>query len=359
MTTPDAVVDALFRQAGVSRVETLEQMFDVARAFAHQPLPAGPRVAIVGNAGGPAILAADAAEAAGLDVCAQVDIEDAGTPEVLERALTRLLDDEAVDAVIAIYVPPLPGRDQEMIAAIGRASAGCPRKPVLANVLGGPAVIDHAGRGVPVYRFPESAALALARMVELAAWRGRRAGSPPSTDGLDEPAVRAVVDGFLAQHPDGGRLPASEARELLARAGIPIAAEEAGRPAGVELVAGVTLDESFGPLVLLGAGGPLAEVLGDRAVHLCPLDDVDAAQMVRSLRSAPLLLGRHGHDAVDIAALEALVVRLGQLVEVAPEVVALDADPVVAGPSGVVVVGVDVHLEPDVAHPERALRRLR
>jgi acyl-CoA synthetase (NDP forming) len=130
-------------------------------------------------------------------------------------------------------------------------------------------------------------------------------------------------------------------------------------PAGVELIAGITHDESFGPLVLIGAGGITAELLGDRALHLCPVTDEDARRMIRSLRSAPLLFGYRGAEPADVAAVEALLVRLGQLAELAPEIVELDANPVIAGPTGAVTVDIKVRLEPDVPHPERALRRLR
>jgi acyl-CoA synthetase (NDP forming) len=442
------VVDALFRQAGVSRVDTLEQLFDVAQAFAHQPLPAGPRVAIVGNAGGPAILATDAAARAGLDVTElsagtqerlraalpaaaavgnPVDIVASGSPEALELALSAVLEDEGVDAAIAVYVPPLPGRDEEMIAAIGRAAAAHPRKPLLANVLAGPSVIEQTGRRVPVYRFPESAVLALAHMVELAEWRSRPVGVLPSSEVVDVTGIRSIVDRYLAARPDGGWLPAPEAFELVRRAGMTVTATELARtpdeavqqadrlgypvavkaegpdlvhktelgavrldladadavraaaedmqqrlgsrlsgvvvqrmvPAGIELIAGITDDESFGPLVLVGAGGVTAELLGDRVLHLCPLTDEDARRMVRSLRSAPLLFGYRGAEPVDVGAVESLLVRLGVLADLVPEIVELDANPVVAGPTGAVAVDVKVRLERDVPHPERALRRLR
>jgi acetyl coenzyme A synthetase (ADP forming)-like protein len=448
LTSPDAVVDALFGQAGVSRVDTLEQLFDVAQALAHQPLPAGPRVAIVGNAGGPGILASDAAESAGLVVPAlspavqerlrsflpaaaavgnPVDIVASGSPAALEQALSTVLEDPEIDAAIAVYVPPLPGRDEEMVAAIARAAAAHPSKPLLANLLAGPGAIEHGGRSVPVYRFPESAALALARMTQLAAWRGRVEGTIPHADDLDTTGVRDVIDAFLAAYPGGGWLPAADAFRLAGCAGImvaaalpavspddavaradavgyPVAVKGAGGelvhktelgavrlgladatevrvavedmqrrlgdrlggvvvqamvPAGVELIAGITHDESFGPLVLVGAGGITAELLGDRALHLCPVTDEDARRMIHSLRSAPLLFGYRGAEPADVAAVEALLVRLGQLAEVAPEIVELDANPVIAGPAGAVAVDVKVRLEPDVPHPERALRRLR
>jgi acetyl coenzyme A synthetase (ADP forming)-like protein len=447
MASPDAVVDALFRQAGVTRVNTLEQLFDVAQAFAHQPLPAGKRVAIVGNGGGPGILAADAAEGAGLQVPElaestqeqlrsflppaaavrnPVDIVASGSPEALERSLAVVLDDDGVDAVVAVYVPPLPGRDEEMIAAIGRASAARPDKPVLANLLAGPTAIEVGGRRVPVFRFPESAVLALARMAELAAWRGRSVGVIPPADDLDHDGVRAIVDAHLSTHPEGGWLPAADGFELMNRAGIPVvpavratSAAEAAKvadslgypvalkgsgselihktelgavrldlanasavtaavddmrarlgdrlesvivqpmvPRGVELIAGITHDESFGPLVLVGAGGTTAELLADRTLHLTPLTDADASRMIRSLRSAPLLFGFRGAEPADVDAVERLLIRLGQLGDRVPEIAELDANPVIVGPSGLVVVDVRVRIEHDVPHPERALRRL-
>jgi acyl-CoA synthetase (NDP forming) len=147
----------------------------------------------------------------------------------------------------------------------------------------------------------------------------------------------------------------------------PVAA--AGRPgtgvlvqrqvdAPVELVAGVAHDPLFGSVVLLGLGGVHTDLLGDRALRLVPMTDLDAGRMWRSLRAAPLLTGYRGSPPVDTAALEDLLLRLGRLAEDLPEVAELDLNPVMAGPAGVVAVDAKLRLAPVGAEPDPLLRRL-
>ena len=128
---------------------------------------------------------------------------------------------------------------------------------------------------------------------------------------------------------------------------------------GVELVAGIVHDPLFGSLVMLGLGGVHTDVLGDRAFRLLPVTDVDAAGMWRSLRAAPLLTGYRGAPAVDTAALEDLLLRLGRLAEDLPEVAELDLNPVLAGPDGVIAVDVKLRLAPVSGEPDPYLRGLR
>ena len=113
-------------------------------------------------------------------------------------------------------------------------------------------------------------------------------------------------------------------------------------PSGIELLAGVTTDAAFGPLVIFGAGGTAAELLKDRIVRPAPLTAIDAAQMARGLRISPLLDGYRGMPVVDHAPLEALLVRLGQLAHAVPEVFEIDLNPIIATPDGLHVVDLRV-----------------
>jgi acyl-CoA synthetase (NDP forming) len=126
---------------------------------------------------------------------------------------------------------------------------------------------------------------------------------------------------------------------------------------GVELLLGVTHDESFGPVIACGAGGINAELLNDVAVRITPLSDLDAAEMLRDLRTFPLLAGYRGRSGCDTAAIESMLVSLGELVEAHPEVAELDANPVVAGPTGAVIV--DARIRVRRAQPTRPLGSLR
>jgi acyl-CoA synthetase (NDP forming)/RimJ/RimL family protein N-acetyltransferase len=319
----EAAVEALFRQAGVTRVDTLEQLFDVAQALATQPLPRGRRVAVVGNAAGPGALAVDAAQGAGLEVAAQVRLPFTASPDDYEQALRDVLADPDVDAMIAVFTPPLAHGADEVIAAVERAAAGS-AKPVLGNFL----LSTPTQTTVPAYAYPESAALALARMVERAEWLAQPEGVVPQL---------AADIGALDLH------------SLLDAFGIPTGPAMPGRQLRVR----VTQHESFGPVIALASADPVAELLGDEAYALVPLTDVDAARLVQSLPSASLLAG------CDVAALEDLLVRVALLAAEVPDVAELSLEPVVVAAEGVVVVDGTVRVEPYEHHPEHDVRRLR
>src|SRR5690606_16872555 len=121
----------------------------------------------------------------------------------------------------------------------------------------------------------------------------------------------------------------------------------------------VTQDPSFGPLVLFGMGGVTAELVRDTALRLVPLTDVDASELVRSLRSSPILFGYRGTEPTDVAALEDLLLRVGRLADELPEVRELDCNPVLVSPKGVVAVDVKVRAARVPATPDPTLRRMR
>jgi acyl-CoA synthetase (NDP forming) len=128
---------------------------------------------------------------------------------------------------------------------------------------------------------------------------------------------------------------------------------------GVETIVGVTQDPSFGPLVLFGSGGVTAELLADRTLRLVPMTDVDAHEVVRSLRGSPLLFGYRGQPAVDVAALEDLLLRVAHLADEIPEVSEMDLNPVIVSVNGVVAVDVKIRIRPADAALPPDLRRLR
>ncbi|MGZ8737645.1 MAG: bifunctional acetate--CoA ligase family protein/GNAT family N-acetyltransferase, partial [Nocardioides sp.] len=135
MAAPQAAVDAMFRQAGVIQVDTLDEMFDVAQLVAHQPLPQGRRVAVVGNSDALGLLAADAAASVGLEVKEPVALGADATAEDFEEALDAAIDDPDVDSVIAVFIPPLNTTGVEVanvLAAVGEQSD----KPLVSTFLG-------------------------------------------------------------------------------------------------------------------------------------------------------------------------------------------------------------------------------
>jgi acyl-CoA synthetase (NDP forming)/RimJ/RimL family protein N-acetyltransferase len=200
---PAAAVDALFRRAGVIRAQSIHQLFDVAALVATQPLPAGRRVAVVGNSDSLALLAVDACEEAGLDVVRRRDLAPDAAPGVFGEALDEVFADEDVDSVVALFIPPLvtPGTDVAQVLAAAAVAAG---KTVVSTFLGMPGVPevlrapDGGAGSVPSYATPEDAVTALALVTAYAGWRATPAGHAVSPSGLDVRAARALVAGQLA-----------------------------------------------------------------------------------------------------------------------------------------------------------------
>jgi acetyl coenzyme A synthetase (ADP forming)-like protein len=227
LATLDVAVDALFRQSGVIRTDTLEELFDVAALLAHQPLPKGRRVAILTNAGGPGILAADACEANGLVVAElseqtqaalrahlppaagvrnPIDMIASAAPEHYRRCLEVLLTDDSLDAVIVIFIPPLAVRAEEVASAItDTVRTHETPKTLLACFMsahGAPSELRYdVGKALPSYAFPESAAHALARVADHAAWRKRPRGAVP-TFSSDREAAEKVISEALNRSGD-------------------------------------------------------------------------------------------------------------------------------------------------------------
>ncbi|MGZ4454523.1 MAG: acetate--CoA ligase family protein, partial [Nocardioides sp.] len=251
IAAPPQAVDAMFRQAGVIQVDTLEEMFDVAQLLAHQPLPRGRRVAIVGNSDALGLLAADAAAAVGLVVNKSVPLGADATAEDFEDALDAAIDDPEVDSVVAVYIPPLnvSGEDvANVLAAVGEQSD----KPLVSSFLGAEGVPEllrvpdvagsTAGRGsVPSYPAVEAAVRALARVVEYAVWLRTPDGPPPGPDEVDHQGAKRIVSRLLREHPDGTELGDGDLTALLAAYGIelwaarPVASADEARAAGAAL----------------------------------------------------------------------------------------------------------------------------
>jgi acyl-CoA synthetase (NDP forming) len=206
----EASVQALFEQAGVIRVESIAQLFDTALLLAHQPLPAGPRVAVVGNSSAIGVLAADTALAQGLELAgAPVDVGAGAGPEALAGAVRDELRRDDVDALVVVFVPPLaiPGTAyaralREVAEEEGRhkpivstflATEGIPAELAVRGADGSPA------RGsIPSYPSPERAVLALGRATRYAAWRSAPQGELVRPERTDQKAAHALVADALS-----------------------------------------------------------------------------------------------------------------------------------------------------------------
>ncbi|GAA0576520.1 GNAT family N-acetyltransferase [Streptomyces crystallinus] len=595
---PDAAVSALLRQAGVIRVDTVTELVDAGVLLAGQPLPAGPRVAILGNSESLGLLTYDACLTEGLRPHPPVDLTTAATPEDFRDALARALADEFCDAVVVTAIPWVgePGYPDEALAtALQQATATAPAKPVavvhvelggLAEALasaastgrrgataarwpavptrsapaermptaegngqarrdwaapgntpkraagtpgtseapghsptGGTGTVPPAqpqrgagaagpagvpgrspegvqggsagvpgpsregvqgggagvpgrssegvqgrspaggpgaqppgvpsllspspppeglgkGRGggentIPAYPAAERAVRALAEAVRYGQWRRQAAeqGRVPEYDDIDETGAAADIERLLGADPDprGRTLAADDATALLARYGIPVrqalpapgpdaavaAASRLGYPValkttaphlrhrpdlggvrldladeeqlrrayaeltqalgkpeelqpvvqamaprGVDTVVRAAIDPAVGAVLSFGLAGAASELLGDTGHRLVPATDRDAAELVRSIRTAPLLFGWRGSAPVDTAALEELLLRVSRLVDDHPEVVAVSLEPVVVAQQGLSVLGAGLRLAPPPPRSDLGPRRL-
>lgn len=226
---PNEAVDAMFRQAGVIQVDTLEEMFDVAQFLAHQPLPRGRRVGIVGNSDALGLLAADASAGVGLVVNKQVHLGADANAEDFENALDNVLDDPEVDAVVVIYIPPInvTGDDvANVLAAVGEQSD----KPLVSAFLGAEGIPEllrvpdvagaSAGRGsVPSYPAVEAAVRALSHVVGYAMWL-RTPERLTSEDDVERDTAKHLVNELLMHHPEGRDLDFAETKALLGAYGV-------------------------------------------------------------------------------------------------------------------------------------------
>ena len=433
----DVTVDALFKQSGVIRTDSLEETFDVAAFLSTQPVPRGDRAAIITNAGGPGILAADTCEGLGIRVPElskktrreldkfllpiagtknPVDMTSAATAEDYGRAIRTVAADDNVDSLLVIFIPPMAVRTEDVAERIiGAASDLKGRVPVITNFMASKGISGQLSDGhirIPSYPFPEDAAKALAHAVRYGEWLAEPSGVAKTFPEVRRLEAVAIVSKALAA--GEGWLGSGDTNRILDCYGIPLARsvvadspEAAARAAGefpgrvalkasapgllhktelggvkvdltrdlvegaaremavslraagigglnfmvqemvpdaVEMFVGVTNDPNFGPLIACGAGGALVELLRDVSVRLTPITDLDARQMVRSLKTFPVLEGYRGGPRQDIDALEEILLRVGQLVEDIPEVAELDLNPVMVRRAGHGAVVVDARV---------------
>jgi acetyl coenzyme A synthetase (ADP forming)-like protein len=291
LAATDANVDALFRQSGVIRTDTLGELFDVASLLDNQPVPRGSRVAVLTNSGGPGIMCADACETRGLtlpELCAStqdelrvflpstaavanpVDMIATASPESYAEALRVVAADPAVDAVIAIYTPVMGSTPEEVAAALAEAADGLDRQvPVMAVYVSAddaPPALRAAG--IPTYDFPEEAVQALARAVRYGEWRAASHEPAAAPAGVQPHEAASVIASALAAG-ETRWLGPDEIERLLGSYGIPLvesrfttsaaaagrAARELGGEVAVKAVAPTLVHKTEAGAVRLGLHG--------------------------------------------------------------------------------------------------------
>jgi acetyl coenzyme A synthetase (ADP forming)-like protein len=438
LAASDVTVDALFHQAGVIRTDTLHELFDLAELLPKQPIPAGDRIAIVTNGGGPGIICADTCQANGVRVAEPpvavreelarflpdgagvgnpVDMIASASAADYRQTLRTLVQADACDAIIAIFVPALVTSAVDVATAINevaQTAENCTIAAVFMTSEGPPQELSSGRVQVPGYQFPEDAARAVALAARHGSWRARPEGSFGVPAGCRDDEAAAIISAALA---DGSSwLGPAGVTALLDCYGLPLvttrivadaeravdAAAEFGGPvalkaiatglvhktdaggvrlalhgpgavrgaaleidaavaraglqldgllvqpmveSGVELIVGVVHDHSFGPVLACGAGGASAELIQDVAVRITPVTDLDAREMLRSLKTFPLLDGYRGARPCDLAAIEDVLLRVSAMVEAHPEIAELDCNPLIAGRQGAKIVRARVRVE--------------
>jgi acetyltransferase len=421
----DVGVDALFDQCGVLRVSSVEELFDVARALANQPIPKGNRVAIVSNAGGPGLLATDAMVNLGLDVGPYkgetkaklkktltgqgyvnnpLDLVAGAGGKSFKMALNIVKKDKNYDSIVPIFVPPVTINQLDVAQSILEGIKGT-NKTVLACFMGAGESSEGVNflkeHGIPVYIFPEAIAKTLSQIDMYRNWLDR-----PRHDfrafKVDKDRVETIINETISSGDNS--IVGDNALSILDCYGIPIvqsrtaqseraavsAAEEIGYPVvmkvdtprilhkteigavvldlrtpkeirttyaklrdkvsgqlkkrsekfsvsiqemvpgGVETVIGMTTDPSFGPLIMFGLGGIYVEILKDVAFRINPLNEGNVDEMMKSLKSYPLLTGFRGAKAVDMIILKESLLRLSQLVSDFDVFSEIDINPFIA-----------------------------
>jgi acetate---CoA ligase (ADP-forming) len=288
LATSDTAVNALFRQAGIIRTDTLEELFDVAALLANQPLPRGRRVAILTNAGGPGILAADACEARGLQVVSlaeetraelrtflpnaasvtnPVDMLASAPAEHYRLALRALLRDERVDSVLTIFIPPLVTEPDAVASAIAAAAADVKGKPIMGIFMRAEGAPPNLAP-IPCYAFPESAANALAQAAAYGEWKRKPLGTVPHFEDVDSEKAREIVDAAL--HRGGGWLTPDETQALMDAVGVQTAAMHLTRNVDGAVAAAAGL--GF-PVALKAIGPTMLHKTERQAVRLGLIDE--------------------------------------------------------------------------------------
>jgi acyl-CoA synthetase (NDP forming)/L-amino acid N-acyltransferase YncA len=472
LALPDQAVETLLFQSGVIRVASVEQLIDVCTALDTQPLPAGPRVAIVTNAGGPGILATDTLVECGLEIAAfddsthkeltrilgravgsgPVDLRADTTPETVTEVLNLMAVDPNVDSIVIILADVSGTGIEKHLGSIGAAELS--GKPILCNFVPNPATTPAH---LAVFASAERAIATLGSLFERTRWLNEVAEFKTLAPLLDDQAkdsIREHVAKRMGLRPGGGWLPIVEAFALMKLAGIPsagpvyastsdeavAAAATIGYPValksasaellhksdhgavhlslksdfdvacafevtakaamiaasadlpisadlkpdmsaasvkesteekddgvivqpmikpGVELIVGIANHPKLGPVVIVGEGGRLADMRHDTAMRRPPISESQARRQVQSLRIEQLLTGFRGSPRINEDALVDVIMRLGELAELVPEISAAEINPLIATDTGVCAADVKIHLEPSAVPRNEVFRQLR
>lgn len=452
LATDDKAVDALFTQCGVIRAHTLDEFLALATGLSNQHRPAGHRVGIVTNSGGPGVLCADSCSATGLIVPElprhtrstlasflprtaalrnPVDVIGFATEDQHARTVETMLRSDDLDALIIVHVSVRPEDNDPVATGITRGISAARKaigreKPVyLCWIAEGD--MDRSftvdGEVIPTYRDLETPAYIISRALNYDTWRQQPVRGIPFSSDADLSTAKTICAGALADRGPGW-LTTTETHALLGAMNIPLVAggiamnaeetmmlaQKVGYPVavklashrilhktemgavrlnladdhavrdafeairdrlaqaskldamegvlvqrmlsgGVEVMVGMTRDPLFGPLIAFGLGGVHVEILGDVQFRVAPLTDHDAAEMIQRIKGYRLLTGYRGQPAIDLKAIEDVLLNLSHLVEAIPGISEIDLNPIFAFPEGEGCITVDARIRIEPLRP--------
>jgi acetyltransferase len=300
----DGLYDAIFRRAGVMRVNRMADLFYMAEVLERQPRPQGPRLGIVTNANGPALLASDALRLAGGELHSLRDLGGTAGPEDYRRAITELAGDRECHGILTIVTPQPATRIADTARAIVEASRGY-TKPVLASLMGGKLIrggeaILSEGR-IPAFPYADTAAKVFQRLWQYARSLSGLYETPVFSGELEDST--GVLQELEGQR---GAMSAAQVERLLRAYGVNASAEQSGT--SLRFVVTSRPEGSFGPVMEVAAEGVAGEIYEDRVSVLPPLTSTLAR------RAIELLQLPRAASAAGLAALEDVLVRVSRLV---------------------------------------------
>lgn len=446
----DTILEAVLSQAGVIRAHTLEDFFDLSRGFAWENAPSGVKVAIISNAGGPAVISADAVVGEGLQLAEfdsqtkeqlmqilprsasilnPVDVLGDALAERIGRAAEIILREDLSQSLIVILTPQVMTQIEKTAEFIGALSKRY-RKPIFCSFIGGSLIAEGEQKlnelKIPSFRFPERAIATIGAMWQFKKWQEEQGGADlgqtlvvqVNFDQIQEIIGKAqangqkILDNIEADQlirsvgittPDTSEvINLDQAEKLAQEYGFPVVLKlsspgllhkkEIGGVItdlrninqlevawdklqrkisqmeadirdhakiqiqkdiveGVEVIVGVKHDSTFGPVLLFGAGGSLAQLIDDHNLHLLPLDIFQAKKLVEKSKVFSLLGGQNDEPSYALDKLYELIVRLGKLAETFPQVSDIEINPVIVTLNDVWAVDAKVILKNEESRP--------
>ena len=431
-------LDAACKQSGILRAMTIEELFDYARIFSQQPLPKGPRIALITNAGGPGIIAADAVERSQLKMASfsrntidtlrsflpsianvynPVDVLGDAKEDRYKFVIEKVIEDPNTDIVLIILTPQAMTEIEKTAEVISEISSKTD-KTIVTSFMGGKRIESGlkimCQKKVPNYTFPERAITAVEAMYKYTLWQKKQPPEIKKFNIIKDKALSIIANTkqnlrrYISEEDAkqiitayGFRIPPSilaaseaEAAEAAEKIGYPVVlkisspdilhksdfggvivdiknSNEVQRSfcdiiqktrrlmpgadikgvlvqqmitGGKEVILGMSRDPQFGPLLMFGLGGIYTEILKDVSFRIAPIGLSEAEEMIKEIRSFPLLTGVRGEKPADINTLLNDILKLSQMVTDLPDIVEIDINPLIIFPEGSGTIALDARI---------------